>query len=408
MNKRKMVKGLLFAALAACFTFGGSFLTLKKGAADSLPPSYKQTQEKQAFHTVTFMVLGEVYALFEYVEDGTSLGEAMLADVCLAGYKFLGWTYGEGLPFTKDTPILSDMTVTAVLELTAYMVGDKYYKTLDEAYAQTGEEVLLISDVDDLLVTTGAPTLNLNGNSVGDIRIEGGMLTLYGGRVTGGITLVEGALIVKGGSYNVDVSAYLADGYHCIQTDGVYTVNKHEKRTVEGYLPTCTEKGLTDGEVCTLCGATLLAQESIEALGHTPQTLEGVEATCQTQGKTEGSKCSVCGEILRAQADVPITEHCYQEGACVYCGEVEKDAADSTSAASSTSTSSSNVESSSVEATTSQSETSSVEASASIDETTSEEGEEGCAGTVGFSFAGWALAIGLAAFWRKRKTSLLR
>ena len=558
-----MVKGLLFAAFAACFTIGSSFLTVEKGTAEGLPPTHEKMQEKQAFHTVTFMVEGEVYALFEYVEDNTSLGEAMLADVCLAGYDFLGWTYGEGIPFTKDTLILSDMTVTATLrerpyteeelaayvimqnvdfgaqvslshtdeeygnykiktenatasmvykfeyadkgdgelclslrdvfggfgeggyafffdgkavrtpvgdialdeadryvvevgaidavsggktyifvkvngetkaegrvktklnagsflgvwgskgatsaflQVNAYMVGDNHYETLDEAYAQTGEEVLLIRDVDALSVKKGAPTLNLNGNCVGDIRIEGGELTLYGGAVMGDITLSEGSLIIKGGSFSKDVSAYLADGYHCVRTEEVYRVDKHEKRTVKGYAPTCTEKGLTDGEECAICGAILFAQESIDALGHQAEVLEEIPATCQTQGKTEGSYCSVCKEVLKEQENIPIVAHAYENGACKYCGKAEKEE-DEDSANSSLQSEmgwdSAEAISSSGEAVSSSGE----EEIDSLQGSSQSEGEKevvssGCAGSVEASFIGLATAVVTVLFGKKRK-----
>lgn len=42
----------------------------------------------------------------------------------------------------------------------------------------------------------------------------------------------------------------------------------HVSKVVTGKKATCTETGLTDGEVCSVCGETLKAQEVIPALGH--------------------------------------------------------------------------------------------------------------------------------------------
>ncbi len=586
MNKRKIVKGLLFAVFATCCIFGGSFFKVEKASADILPER-KNLQSTEAYHTVTFVVDGEVYALFEYVEDGTPLGEAMLEDIQLSGYDFLGWTDSEGKPFTKETPILFDMTVTAILqerpytedELTdyaivqnvdfgaqislthtvddygnypintgnstsslvykfeyvdkgdgavylslrdgldcfgekgytflfdgkrvetpvgaitldeednyqielgaidavgggktyifvkvngeikvegrvhtkltcgsvlgvwgnsgatsaflqvnAYTVGGNHYETLHEAYAYAeGKEIVMIRDVEIISVKEGMPILNLNGNSAGDIRIEGGALTLYGGTLTGSIALGEGKLQIKGGSFYEDVSDYLADGYHCIRTEDIYSVGKHEKAAVKGCAATCKETGLTDGEECGICGEVLLSQEPIEALGHQTQALEEIPATCedvgytagekciregcgeivggrelipatghvesldeavpstcQTQGKTEGIHCSVCGEILKAQESTPLAAHCYQDGECQYCGKTQPEENDDESASASSFQSSSEKGD---------------EYSSFQSESEGEGQAKGCAGAVSLSFDGWAFAIALALYFRRK------
>lgn len=60
----------------------------------------------------------------------------------------------------------------------------------------------------------------------------------------------------------------------------------HTEEVLEGKAATCTETGLTDGKKCGVCGEVLLAQEEIEALGHT-----GGAST-----ETELAKCEICGE----------------------------------------------------------------------------------------------------------------
>ena len=47
----------------------------------------------------------------------------------------------------------------------------------------------------------------------------------------------------------------------------------------------------------------------IEATGHTEVIDEAVAATCTTAGKTEGKHCSVCGEVTVAQNDVDALGH---------------------------------------------------------------------------------------------------
>ena len=129
----------------------------------------------------------------------------------------------------------------------------------------------------------------------------------------------------------------------------------HTEETVAGKAATCTEKGLTDGKKCSVCGTVLKAQEEIPLAAHTPgtaveenrvestctvagsydevvkcsvctaelnrepkalelaahteETVAGKAATCTGTGLTDGKKCSVCGEVLVAQKEVPATGH---------------------------------------------------------------------------------------------------
>jgi predicted nucleic acid-binding Zn ribbon protein len=101
---------------------------------------------------------------------------------------------------------------------------------------------------------------------------------------------------------------------------------------------TCTETGLTEGSHCSVCGETLAAQETIAATGHTIVTDAAVAATCTETGLTEGSHCSVCGETQTAQETVAALGHtivtdeavaatCTETGLtegshCSVCGEV--------------------------------------------------------------------------------------
>ena len=57
---------------------------------------------------------------------------------------------------------------------------------------------------------------------------------------------------------------------------------------------TCTEAGLTIGSHCEVCGAVILAQEEIEALGHDLIAHEGKEPTAIEPGWNEYETCSRC------------------------------------------------------------------------------------------------------------------
>lgn len=71
----------------------------------------------------------------------------------------------------------------------------------------------------------------------------------------------------------------------------------HPPKTVQGKAATCTETGLTDGEVCEKCGKTLTAQESIKALGHN-YTSVVTPATCTQAGYTTYT-CTRCENTYR-------------------------------------------------------------------------------------------------------------
>ncbi len=66
--------------------------------------------------------------------------------------------------------------------------------------------------------------------------------------------------------------------------------------------PTCTEKGLTEGKHCSVCGAILLAQSERLPLGHKASAAvqeNVVDATCTSKGSYDSVvKCSVCGEEI--------------------------------------------------------------------------------------------------------------
>ena len=53
---------------------------------------------------------------------------------------------------------------------------------------------------------------------------------------------------------------------------------------------------------------------------HTVVVDPHVDATCTKTGLTQGSHCSVCGEILVPQEVIPMTDHTYVNGICIYCG----------------------------------------------------------------------------------------
>ena len=102
---------------------------------------------------------------------------------------------------------------------------------------------------------------------------------------------------------------------------------------------TCTAPGI-QVRICGVCGK--VEEEAIPQLPHTEEILPGKAATCTEEGLTEGKRCSVCGAILVAQETIPPTTGahtwsawtlvraatCEKEGLeqrkCTVCGAVEE------------------------------------------------------------------------------------
>ncbi len=136
------------------------------------------------------------------------------------------------------------------------------------------------------------------------------------------------------GGYTTYTCATCGDSYQDNQT----SATGHSAEAVPGKAATCTETGLTDGSVCSVCNEVLTAQEEIPALGHTAEAVPGKAATCTETGLTDGSVCSVCNEVLTAQEEIPALGHtaeavpgkaatCTEAGltdgsVCSVCGEV--------------------------------------------------------------------------------------
>ncbi len=99
--------------------------------------------------------------------------------------------------------------------------------------------------------------------------------------------------------------------------------------------PDCTNTGLTEGKHCSVCDEVLVAQEVVNATGHSG-TVTITPATCTEKGCGKGV-CDICGETFFYQ-EIPAKGHTHQSyghdaaehwSICGVCGETFDEAAHS-------------------------------------------------------------------------------
>ncbi len=83
----------------------------------------------------------------------------------------------------------------------------------------------------------------------------------------------------------------------------------HTPELLQGKKPSCTEVGVSDGEICGDCGEILKKQVELPANGHSRASLKATPATCTSTGLGEGEHCSECGLIFIEQPILPKLPH---------------------------------------------------------------------------------------------------
>ena len=119
------------------------------------------------------------------------------------------------------------------------------------------------------------------------------------------------------------------------QTEEILT-DGHTVVTIPGITPTCTNIGLSDIEVCSVCGYEFGQLKTLKPTGHTLVTDLAKAPSCTESGLTEGKHCSVCGyvsvpqEVLDNAHEVPswtvhqqptLIEAGSRSGVCTLCDE---------------------------------------------------------------------------------------
>lgn len=115
-----------------------------------------------------------------------------------------------------------------------------------------------------------------------------------------------------------------ADGQDAVADAIIGAINKAPVHAYDAVVtaPTCTEEGYTT-YTCP-CGDTY-KDDIVPALGHTEKVVPAVAPTCTETGLTEGKVCSVCDVVLVEQKEVPALGHKFvindkDEFVCATCG----------------------------------------------------------------------------------------
>lgn len=101
----------------------------------------------------------------------------------------------------------------------------------------------------------------------------------------------------------------------------------HSPEVIRGVAPSCTEKGMTDGLRCGLCGELLQPRTVVSALGHSWTDEQILKEPVGTQWGEAQYTCSVCG-LVKLQA-LPPEEHVHSyeantaEPSCTEAGFTE-------------------------------------------------------------------------------------
>lgn len=101
---------------------------------------------------------------------------------------------------------------------------------------------------------------------------------------------------------------YNKDGVN-VSFDVATSAKGHTEEVLQAEDATCTEDGLTAGKKCSVCGETLVAQDTVTAHGHTEADLDDVDATCTEAGSVGGKECSVCHTVLEAPEVIAAKGH---------------------------------------------------------------------------------------------------
>lgn len=150
-----------------------------------------------------------------------------------------------------------------------------------------------------------------------------------------------GGLEITGGTYvdynnnKSDIKQYIPEGTQLEQDENGTVIHSHELIHVDAKDATCTQGGNIEYWYCEECneyyrnaeGTDIVPEDeiTIDATGHKPETVGAKDATCTEKGYTGDQVCSVCGDVIEKGEEVDMIPHDYQDGKCTVCGAEDPD-----------------------------------------------------------------------------------
>ena len=209
---------------------------------------------------------------------------------------------------------ISEIHFTADTTLTTGEIGWSSQRPLFTALTITDKNGDALDDDVTLTLTSGGMEINPSVDGTHYVP----MGTVHYIVTDGGVVAVEGDIVTRGES-ELTVAEDLGDGGHIPEV-------------VPAVEPTCTETGLTEGSICSICGETLVAQTEVDALGHDWSAWTETTAPTCTEAGEEERECSRCDETeTRTVAALghdwgewtPTEEEGVESRECSRCHEVE-------------------------------------------------------------------------------------
>ncbi|MBQ3216235.1 MAG: InlB B-repeat-containing protein, partial [Oscillospiraceae bacterium] len=274
-----------------------------------------------------------LYALYSYVEEGTSSGSGDYVKVTTAPADWSGEyviVYEEGgLVFNSSLDTLDAVSNNQAVTITSNTIsaaaGDPYKVTItavDGGYSLLSTSGVYFGNTSNAnsLKTSSDPlvnTISLDSEGNADIVSASSYLRY---NATSGQTRFR---YYKSSTYSSQqpVALYVKDG-SAGTTYYTSTTTSCEHNWVAGTVvaPTCTAGGYTNYS-CSLCGAA--KQDNFtNALGHNMVAGTVVAPTCTEEGYTEYACANGCGATDLGDI-VDALGHNYVDGTCSVCGEAE-------------------------------------------------------------------------------------
>ncbi|MCD8107638.1 MAG: InlB B-repeat-containing protein [Oscillospiraceae bacterium] len=312
--------------------------------------TYSYTAASTGIYEITFNANGGYFSehskatTLTLETDSSGKLSSLPTDWFYAGYALSGWytASGSGYEITTDTVFSADTTVYAMYTTCDHSGNTNSTSCTDDTtcsvcggtISATGHTTEIQNAVDATCTTDG-----YTGDEVctvcGETVTAGEVITATGHNYVDGVCIVCGAEEPQTHthSYTSEVTTEATcteDGvmtYTCSCGDS-YTetipATGHTTEIQNAVDATCTEDGYTGDEVCTVCGETVTAGETIEATGHYyPYTAFTWASDYSAASATY--TCRYCGntETVDATITTSTTATCTEAGKLTYTASIE-------------------------------------------------------------------------------------